>query len=498
MQHTIDTVSMTGPFLTVIILYCLILTGLGWYGSQKNRSLSDFFTMSGKAGAILTGVAYFSTQYSMSTFMGVPGSIYHVGYAGMSVSVPGIAFSMLIPALLVGRRLITLGHRYKMLTMADYLADRYESTGIRGLLAVLMLVFLVSMMGAQTIGGGVIFTTYTGAPEWVGITVMGVTVILYCMAGGIRSIMLTDLIQGVLMVVTAVVTFFVSLELGGGLDVINAKLAAMDTNYVSFPGHNNSYPWQNYVSMIVMWSFFAIGQPHLFTKFFTMKDHRTMFKAVILGTLGMWFSASFIEWCGVTGIIAFPGLEGKNSDFVVPLILQGGLSPILSSLMVAGIFSAGMSTISSLLLTATSAASRDLYQKILKRDATDEETWRLSKVITVVLGIIAIGIGISKPGSIFQIVLFAFGGLGIWAAPILLGMYWRRATTTSVYVGVIAAEILYVLITLEFPSWSFGFNPLIVAWAFAMVVMILVSLVTKPVSDATIRRQFDDLDRPAD
>ena len=413
MQHTIDTVSMTGPFLTVIILYCLILTGLGWYGSQKNRSLSDFFTMSGKAGAILTGVAYFSTQYSMSTFMGVPGSIYHVGYAGMSVSVPGIAFSMLIPALLVGRRLITLGHRYKMLTMADYLADRYESTGIRGLLAVLMLVFLVSMMGAQTIGGGVIFTTYTGAPEWVGITVMGVTVILYCMAGGIRSIMLTDLIQGVLMVVTAVVTFFVSLELGGGLDVINAKLAAMDTNYVSFPGHNNSYPWQNYVSMIVMWSFFAIGQPHLFTKFFTMKDHRTMFKAVILGTLGMWFSASFIEWCGVTGIIA-------------------------------------------------------------------------------------IGIGISKPGSIFQIVLFAFGGLGIWAAPILLGMYWRRATTTSVYVGVIAAEILYVLITLEFPSWSFGFNPLIVAWAFAMVVMILVSLVTKPVSDATIRRHFDDLDRHAD
>ena len=62
MQHTIDTVSMTGPFLTVIILSCLILTGLGWYGSQKNRSLSDFFTMSGKAGAILTGVAYFSTQ----------------------------------------------------------------------------------------------------------------------------------------------------------------------------------------------------------------------------------------------------------------------------------------------------------------------------------------------------------------------------------------------------------------------------------------------------
>lgn len=426
--------------------------------------------MSGKAGAILTGVAYFSTQYSMSTFMGMPGSIYHVGYTGMSVSVPGIAFSMLIPALLVGRRLITLGHRYKMLTMADYLADRFDSTGIRGLLAVLMLIFLVSMMGAQTIGGGVIFSTYTGCDEWVGIVVMGITVILYCMAGGIRSVMLTDLIQGILMVVTAVVTFFVSLKLGGGLEVINEKLAALDTNYVSFPGHNNAYRWQNYVSMIVMWSFFAIGQPHLFTKFFTMKDHKTMFKAVILGTLGMWFSASFIEWCGVTGIISFPGLEGKNSDFVVPLILQGGLPPLISSLMVAGIFSVGMSTISSLLLTATSAASRDIYQKILNRNATDEETWKLSKVITVVLGIIAIGIGVMKPGSIFQIVLFAFGGLGIWAAPILLGMYWKRT------------------------SWSFGFNPLIVAWLFAMIVITLVSLVTMPVSQETLDRHFADLE----
>ena len=498
MHTAIDTASMAIPFLCVIVTYCVVLTGLGWYGSQKSRNLSDFFTMSGKAGAILTGVAYFSTQYSMSTFMGVPGSIYHVGYAGMSVSVPGIAFSMLIPALLVGRRLITLGHRYKMLTMADYLADRFESTGIRGLLAVLMLIFLVSMMGAQTIGGGVIFSTYTGCDEWVGIVVMGVTVILYCMCGGIRSVMLTDLIQGILMVITAVVTFYTSLKLGGGLEVINEKLAAMDVNYVSFPGHNNSYPWQNYVSMIVMWSFFAIGQPHLFTKFFTMKDHKTMFKAVILGTLGMWFSASFIEWCGVTGIISFPGLQGKDSDFVVPLILQGGLPPVISSLMVAGIFSAGMSTISSLLLTATSAASRDIYQKILNRKATDEETWKLSKIITVVLGIIAIGIGISKPGSIFQIVLFAFGGLGIWAAPILLGMYWKRTTATGVYVGVISAEILYVLITLKFTSWSFGFNPLIVAWAFAMVVIMLVSLFTKPVSEQTLHRHFADLERVKD
>lgn len=491
MNYQVET--STVPFLIVTISYLFILAAIGWWGNRQNKGLRDFFTMSGSAGAILAGLAYFSTQYSMSTFMGVPGSIYHVGYAGMSVSVPGIAFSMVIPALLVGRKLIKLGHRYGMLTMADYLSDRYESTAIRGLLAVLMLIFLVPMMGAQTIGAGVIFTTYTGADQWVGIVIMGVVVILYCMAGGIRSVMMTDVIQGVLMVVTAITTFVISLKLGGGLETINAKLAQMDPAYMKFPGHNNAYPWQNYASMIVMWSFFCIGQPHLFTKFFTMKNYSTMFKAVLLGTLGMWFSATFIEWCGVTGIASFPGIVGKESDFIVPLILQGGLHPIISALMIAGIFSAGMSTISSLLITSTSAVSRDLYQRILKRDATDDETLKLSRVVTVVLGVIAIGIGILKPGSIFTIILFAFGGLGIWAAPIVLGMYWKRTSTTGVFVAVITGEIFYILLLTQFRWLAFGFNPLIVAWIVTMVILVAVSLVTKPVSEATLRRHFDDL-----
>lgn len=483
------------PFLSVIIVYFGLLTYIGYYATKQTRTLRDYFTMSGKAGALLSGLAYFSTQYSMSTFMGVPGTIYKVGYAGMSVSVPGIAFSMVIPALLVGRRLIRLGHRYRMLTMADYISDRYESTLMRALLAIIMILFLVPMMGAQTIGAGIIFKTYTGAPEWVGIVVMGITVILYCMAGGIRSIMITDVIQGILMVATAVVTFFVSLQLGGGLEVINQHLIDTDISLLSHPGQNNSMPWQNYVSMIIMWSFFTIGQPHLFTKFFTMKNYNVMFKAVLLGTLGMWFSATLIEWCGVTGRVSFPNLTGTDTDFIVPLILQAGVHPVISSLMVAGIFSAGMSTVSGVLITSTSAVTRDLYQKIFNKEATDKDAFIMSRYVTVGLGVLAICIGIYKPSSIFQLVLFSFGGLGIWAAPILAGLYWKRATKVGAFASVIVGEIVYILLTTTFTSLTFGFNPLIVAWIIAMVVLIVVSLCTKPVSSETIRRHFEDLEK---
>lgn len=465
MTHSLDNNII--PFLAVIITYFGLLTYIGYYATKQTRTLRDYFTMSGKAGALLSGLAYFSTQYSMSTFMGVPGTIYKVGYAGMSVSVPGIAFSMVIPALLVGRRLIRLGHRYRMLTMADYISDRYESTLMRALLAIIMILFLVPMMGAQTIGAGIIFKTYTGAPEWVGIVVMGITVILYCMAGGIRSIMITDVIQGILMVATAVVTFFVSLQLGGGLEVINQHLADTDMSLLSHPGQNNSMPWQNYVSMIIMWSFFTIGQPHLFTKFFTMKNYNVMFKAVLLGTLGMWFSATLIEWCGVTGRMSFPNLTGTDTDFIVPLILQAGVHPVISSLMVAGIFSAGMSTVSGVLITSTSAVTRDLYQKIFNKEATDKDAFIMSRYVTVGLGVLAICIGIYKPSSIFQLVLFSFGGLGIWAAPILAGLYWKRATKVGAFASVIVGEIVYILLTTTFTSLTFGFNPLIVAWIIA-------------------------------
>ena len=220
------------------------------------------------------------------------------------------------------------------------------------------------------------------------------------------------------MVLTAILTFVISVRIGGGFEAINRKLFEMNPAYLSHPGVGGAYGWGNYVSMIVMWSFFSIGQPSLSTKFFAMKDYKVMFKAVILGTIGMWLAATLIEWAGVNAIVSIPGLEGKQIDFVVPLILQQQISPIFSALLIAGIVAAGMSTIDSLLIVSTGAITRDIYQKIVNKNASDADIFRLSRYVTIIIGIVAIVFGISRPGTIFKLVLFAFGGLGIWAAPI--------------------------------------------------------------------------------
>ena len=463
---------------------------IGWYAGRKTNSIGDFFVLSGKAGVLVSGIAYFSTQFSMGTFLGTPGTIYGVGYAGMAISVPGAVFCMILPALLIGRKLITLGHKYGFLTMADYLTDRYHSKKMSGVLGVMMLFFLVPMMGAQIIGAGVIVHVFTGLPEWVGVVGMGIIVILYCMTGGMKGAMMTDVIQGSLMIATAVVTFIVSVVMGGGFSNINHTLQSMNEAYLTFPGANGYMPWTYYVSNIVLWSFFTMGQPHLFTKFFAMKDHKTMFKAILLGTAGMFFSATLIEWAGVNGIASIQNIE--KADQIIPMILQRGLNPFLASIFIAGIVAAGMSTIDGILVTTTGAVTRDIYQKIINKDATDEAVMKLSKVVTVIIGIIVICFGVFQPGSIFEINLFAFSGMAIFVVPILFGIYWKKATAKGAIAAVIVGIISLLLFTLN-PSvkaLAMGFHALFPTTIIASIVMIVVSKFTETPPQETIDRHF--------
>ena len=478
------------PFYTVLVLYLGVMAFIGWYAGRKTTNLGDFFVLSGKAGVVVSGIAYFSTQFSMGTFLGTPGTIYGVGYAGMAISVPGAVFCMILPALLIGRKLITLGHKYGFLTMADYLTDRYHSKSMSGVLGIMMLFFLIPMMGAQIIGAGVIVHVFTGLPEWVGVVGMGIIVILYCMTGGMKGAMMTDVIQGSLMIATAIVTFVVSVVMGGGFTNINETLHNMNPAYLTFPGANGYMPWTYYVSNIVLWSFFTMGQPHLFTKFFAMKDHKTMFKAILLGTAGMFFSATLIEWAGVNGIATIQNIE--KADQIVPMILQRGLNPFLASIFIAGIVAAGMSTIDGILVTTTGAVTRDIYQKIINQKANDASVMNLSRVVTVIIGIIVICFGVFQPGSIFEINLFAFSGMAIFVVPILFGIYWKKATAKGAIAAVVAGVITLLLFTLN-PSvkaLAMGFHALFPTTIVSSIVMIVVSNFTKTPPQETIDRHF--------
>ena len=200
------------PFYTVIVLYICMMAVIGFIATKKTNTMQDYFVLSGKAGFIVSGIAYATTQYSMGTFLGTPGTIYNAGYSGMAITIPGVVFSLVIPAIFIGRKLVTLGHREGFLTLTDYLSDRYESKNMSGLLGALMVVFMVPMMGAQIIGAGVLVNVFTGLPNQIGVVAFGVIVIAYCMSGGMRGAMMTDVVQGILMFGASIAAFVIVLN----------------------------------------------------------------------------------------------------------------------------------------------------------------------------------------------------------------------------------------------------------------------------------------------
>ena len=151
---------------------------------------------------------------------------------------------------------------------------------------------------------------------------------------------------------------------------------------------------------------------------------------------------------------------------------------------------AGMSSIDSYLISSTGAITRDIYQSIINPQATDKDVLRLSRWVTVIVGCIAIFFGVSRPAAIFDIILFSYGGLGIWATPMLWGIYWKGATKLGAYAGVLVGEAVYLYITLAAKQLAFGFHPLIPAWIVSMAAMWIVSLVTPKLSKETIARHF--------
>jgi sodium/pantothenate symporter len=188
---------ITGIFVSVIALYLAGLALLTWVSYRKTDSVKEFLAMGGTAGSFLTGFAYFATQFSMSSLVGVPGTLYFVGVAGLGIILPVAMLSMAFGTLVAGRRLNALSHSLELWTLPDYLASRFNSNAIRLLAALMIIVFLIPYIAAQLVGAGVIFNVFTGGSYSLGVVIMGTVVVAYCMLGGMRAAVLTDALQAV-------------------------------------------------------------------------------------------------------------------------------------------------------------------------------------------------------------------------------------------------------------------------------------------------------------
>ena len=478
---------LTVPNLVVLIIYLIIMVGIGIYCRRYTTKLEGFFVGFRNLGPWLLAFTYFATYYSSSVMIGNSG----VGYkAGLAWFFMPIAQVLLIPIglLLFAKALMNASKQLGVITIPDYFRARYKSTLPSGFLALIMVVFLVPYMVAVTKGGALAFEILLGVPyKWAVVIIIAITA-AYSVVGGFMSGVITDMIQGIIMIAGVVTVFIVSLVAAGGPAGVALKLQAIDPNLIRTPG---TLGWAGLLGFSFVFGIAPWGIPQLLQKTLAMKSRRVVGPSAIVVLI----TALLVLYaCNGSGVIAralFGNEFINNPDYALPTLIIRYLPPIMGAILLTAVVAAVMSTLDGILLVAAGAVSRDLYQQIINKKASDKSVLRLTWIVMLVLSVITLFAAFSPPPMLLYLTAFSFSLMtATILAPMFFGIYYKKATlagcVASQLVGVAVVLILTIL------KVKFLIHPLIPGLIAALITLPVVSSFTKKLPADFVARIFSD------
>lgn len=474
-----------GIYWTVIVVYMFILIGVGLIASRKTRGISDFYLGGRNIGPFVTALSFIAAYFSSVVIIGGGGFGYKFGMSTLWVGAINVLLGCTLCWIFLGKRLRKYTQKLKTMTIPGFIAERFKAPEARIFSAVvifiLMLIYNVSVLK----GMGHIFEVLMQIPYIYGILISGIIIILYVAIGGYLAVVWTSFVQALIMIVGLLLLTSRTLFVVGGLTAANEKLAAIDPGLLSTPG---IWGYAGLISYCLIVSFGVWGMPQLVIRFYSIKNTAVLRIGTVVVTIGGCL-ALLPYLNGAVSRILFPAL--KNPDLAIPTLTKAVLSPLGAAIFLAAVVAAGMSTFAAVLIIVSSAIVRDFWQKGLKKKTDEKKLLRAGRAVSVIAGVISLLIAIKPPGLILVLTAFAWSIIAsatLW--PILFGIYWRRTTrwgvTTSMFVGSIVALIWMVI------GKPFGIHGFIPGISIGLIVIIIVSLLTKPPSKEYIRKIWED------
>ncbi len=410
------------------------------------------------------GLAFVATVASGSTFLGMPGLAYDLGFPSLwyPILYPlGVYLGMLLSAKLIK----TMGDRFGNRTIPEFVGARYDSDLLRiGMTLVSFL--LLFYITAQLVAAATLFQVMMGVPYIPALFFTAGVLLVYIVMGGSHADILTDAVQGLLMLAIAVaiaVMFFVGFGVEGGPAIINERVdettgAGWNTFFI--PDHPTfGAAWLVFLLWVGHLPFGIL--PHLGNKFMALSNARqmrtfAMFAIIAGGILPMMALGGFVG-AAVIG----PGLD--RPDQVIPVLFTELFPPIVAAFLAMAIISAVLSTSDGLVISVSQLLANDLYRKQFARNQTPEVVDRRALWIGragVALALIAsIAIAWNPPEFLAVLLWVGVGGIvsGL-AGPVLVGSLWRRATKTAAIISFVAGIVAYALFYLPIID-PLGFAP---------------------------------------
>ena len=444
--------------IVMFVLFVGATLYITYWASKRTRSRQDYYTAGGRITGFQNGLAIAGDFMSAASFLGISALVYTSGYDGLIYSI-GFLIGWPTILFLIAERLRNLG-RY---TFADVASYRLQQKPIRTLSACGSLVVVALYLIAQMVGAGKLIQLLFGLNYHVAVILVGILMVMYVLFGGMLATTWVQIIKAVLLLAGAsFMALMVMNSVGFNFNTLFTEAINVHPKGIAImsPGGLVSDPISA-LSLGLALMFGTAGLPHILMRFFTVQDAKEARKSVFYATgfIGYFYILTFIIGFGAIFLVgsnpafkdASGALLGGTNMAAVHLANAVGGNFFLGFISAVA-FATILAVVAGLTLAGASAVSHDLYASVIKAGkATEQDELRVSKITVVILGIVAIGLGIlfEKQNIAFMVGL-AFSIAASCNFPIIiLSMYWAKLTTRGAMVGgwlgLLTAVILMIL-----------------------------------------------------
>jgi len=475
---------MSGTVIVVLVLYYVVVLGIGYWAMQRGGSedLEGYLLGGRKVGPMATALTLQSTSMSGYMFLGAGGLGYLQGYWALWFAAGDIGGGVLNLSI-IGRRMRKLSQMMGALTSIEYLEKRYPSAAVRLYAGVLTIFLLGFYVLAQLIAGGKGLAIVTGIPYPVALAISVGIILVYTFMGGYLAVAYTDFFQSLVMLAGVMWIVIAALSEVGGLTAANSAISNIDPTLLSVWGRDLGFQgqWGVVAGALLIFSIGPMGWPHVVTRHMAMAQPATARRAGAWATAWNLLFVPAPYLVGILAILILPGLE--DPEMAIFEVAEKLLPAAVTGLVMAAIMAAIMSTADSLLLQTGSIASRDIYERFINPNATEKQMVMASRGLVLAIAVIGYGVALVEPPSVFSIVIFATSMLGSAFLPAYFcAVWWRKANTPGALASMVAGSLVAFFWEYLDLVETTQLAPMLTGVVSSTVTMVVVSLATQKIA----------------
>ncbi len=469
------------PIAFSVFLLTLTLPVLvGFVALRRTKNQSDFLVGGRSMNRFVVALSAVSSGRSAWLVLGLSGMAYKMGITAIW-AVVGYVVAELFQFVYLGKKLRTRTEQYGSLTLLDFFESHFDDKKnlIRITGSVIIAIFITAYVAAQFSGGAKTLSAALDISMGFSLVVTGVLILVYMVLGGFIAVAYNDAVRAVIMVIGLAVLPIVGLLEVGGYKALLEILERFNPAHLD-PVAMGGGALINFIGI----GLGSPGQPHIVVRYMSIKDPQKLASSAVIGTFWnvmMGWGAVLIGLVGKAKYTDVTLLPESNPELIYLALSMDYFGPVFYGLLIGGIFAAILSTADSQLLVVASTFVRDIYEKVCHKNDRMHESRKLllSRIVLVLAGIVSLFLAYMAEDLIFWLVLFAWGGLGAsFGTALIMVLYWKGTTKWGVFFGMLIGTTTTIGWNV-FLKDSTGVYELIPAFFAAVLILVLVSLVTK-------------------